>query len=1096
MRLKFLAKTGMLMIASAGAITLLFLTVDTAEIGRSLSAFDAWHATVAAALIFSNQACALLRFRSVLSTHGHAPGTGPLLRSFAIGQLSNIFLLNIIGQSLSRAAVLSQAGVPFGTTVAATYAERGLAFATLVVLAGIAAAILLFGATIDFSDQSAPPLLIAIGIVLSAALTVASIGGLRSFAAYSRKAIAYAARLWSGLLLTLIAHLLMLGAYAILLSGLRPHAIDAPAIAALVMVLFAASLPISFGGWGLRELSAAHALALVGVPTAEAVAVGLAVGVISTLITIIPGAIAIPFHMSRRLAPAIPQQESARDDDTTRVAAIVCVLLASTLVFFQLRVPVASGELTANLADPIAMTGAGCAVYLAWQKRRWPDPAAMGVIALITLAIAIALLVGATSFGLNSWATMNRGIGWVVIASYFAIGTAAASLSGPVREQALACIAASGASVAALQISCLVLNWFNLLPPAFGFAIPIRGFATNANAFAIQMLVLLSVTYALRNQRLGGPRTNDALLGLAAAAIALTNSRAGAAMVAMFAILLLTVAPGDRSDRFSATFAIGAGFLGAIAAPRAVAFVLSLLAATGDQAQVPELRIRHDTSDSERWQTISDGLAIWFANPILGGGLGAYVQARSNAGLPFQVIHSVPAWLLAEFGLLGVLLVGGALLLLVLRARQMMSRPDEARWGFVGVAVICCVGMAYLVHDFFYQRMTWLVLGLAIATRLATRSVVDARTDVVHVISGLGVGGAESMLAALALARQAAGTQQHVVALTRGGEHACRLREAGVDVTELDFRNDRLPFVQILHLTRLVARKKPRILQSWMYHADIAATIALGLSGRWSSTALVWGIRCSDMDLSRYRPDLRIIVRASALLSWLPSAIIANSHAGARVHLSLGYRPNRMDVIENGIDVARFAPNVERRSAIRAQLGIPPNRLVAINVARVDPMKDHGLLLAAMAKLPDVTCILVGKGTDRLAVPSNVIALGLRHDVDSILPAADIVVSSSAFGEGFSNAIAEGMAAGLVPIATAVGDCAEIVGDTGMVVPPSDENALVGAFTALRKLDLAPRAEAARARIVARFSLTGTIARFDDVYATLRGGDRPRPCAA
>lgn len=1099
MNLAPLRRNALLALASLGAIALIFFTVDVTEVGRSLAEFEARHLTAAAALIAANQVCALFRFRSVLSALGHVPATSALLRAFAIGQVSNIFLLNIIGQSLSRAAVLSSSGVPFGTTVAATYAERAVAMATLVTFMGIAAATLLFGSTFDLSDQSAPPFLVAIGLACSGALTVATVCGRRKAILFARSAVSYAARLWPGLLLTAVAHLLMLAAYAVLLSGLRPHEFDTLTFAALVIVLFAASLPISFAGWGLRELGAAHALALVGIPSAEAVAVGIAIGVLSTLLALVPGALALPLLMSGRHAPATApaDRDGADDGGTTRLAAVACALLTAMLVFFQLRLPIAGGELTANLADPIALTGAGCAAYLAWRKGRWPSATALVAMTLTSLAIAVAMGVGLASFGSNAWAITNRGIGWLVIASYFAIGIAAAGMGGPVREQVLLCLVASGTSVAALQLLCSIFNWLGLMPNMLNFAIPVRGFAANSNAFAVQMLVLLVAVHCVRDRQPGGARANDALLALAAAAMALTNSRSGAAMTAMFAVLLAVAAPGGRRDRITAALAVGAGFLGALAVPMVGSFVLSLLPNVGDPGQVPDLRIRHDTSDSERWQTISDGLAIWLANPLLGGGLGAYVQARSDAGLPFQVIHSVPAWLLAEFGLLGLLLVGAASVVLLLRAWRMLSRPNEARWGFAGLALACCVGMAYLVHDFFYQRITWLMLGLAIATRANSRATgTGSRIEAMHVVSGLGVGGAESMLASLVIAKQASGVQQHVVALTKGGENARRLRDAGVEVTELDFRSDRLPFAQLLQLARLVTLTKPRILQSWMYHADIAATFALALSGRWSVTSLVWGIRCSDMDLSRYRPSLRIVVRTAALLSWLPRAIIANSRAGAQAHLDLGYRPSRLEVIENGIDTVRFAPDPDLRSALRGQLGIPSHALVAICIARVDPMKDHATLLAAMARLPSFTCILVGKGTERLALPTNVMALGLRQDVDRILPVADVVVSSSAFGEGFSNALAEGMAAGLVPVATDVGDCAAIVGDTGIVVPARDEDALVAALEKLGAEDLAPRAAAARARIVSMFSLPASIARFDQFHAVLLHGDGQKPCAA
>ena len=89
-------------------------------------------------------------------------------------------------------------------------------------------------------------------------------------------------------------------------------------------------------------------------------------------------------------------------------------------------------------------------------------------------------------------------------------------------------------------------------------------------------------------------------------------------------------------------------------------------------------------------------------------------------------------------------------------------------------------------------------------------------------------------------------------------------------------------------------------------------------------------------------------------------------------------------------------------------------------------MKDHATFLAAMAELPSLTGVMVGEGTSELAAPPNVRALGRRRDTPALYAAADIVASTSAFGEGFSNVIAEGMSAGLVPVATDVGDAAAL----------------------------------------------------------------------
>ena len=114
-------------------------------------------------------------------------------------------------------------------------------------------------------------------------------------------------------------------------------------------------------------------------------------------------------------------------------------------------------------------------------------------------------------------------------------------------------------------------------------------------------------------------------------------------------------------------------------------------------------------------------------------------------------------------------------------------------------------------------------------------------------------------------------------------------------------------------------------------------------------------------------------------------------------------------------------------------------------------------------------------------------ALGSRDDVERLLAAADLVVSSSV-SESFSNALAEGMAAGLPAVATDVGDSARIVGSTGRIVPPRDPVALAEAMGALlgeSKTARAARGIEARRRIETRFSIERALVAHSAFYASL-----------
>jgi glycosyltransferase involved in cell wall biosynthesis len=353
---------------------------------------------------------------------------------------------------------------------------------------------------------------------------------------------------------------------------------------------------------------------------------------------------------------------------------------------------------------------------------------------------------------------------------------------------------------------------------------------------------------------------------------------------------------------------------------------------------------------------------------------------------------------------------------------------------------------------------------------------------ILHVISGLGVGGAETMLVQLAARLQDRGFQQHVISLTGRGPRADDLERQKIPVTYLQFSSALRAIPALCATVALVRRLKPDVILGWMYHGDLVAALAHRIAPNRSQRRLYWGIRASNVDDARYR---RVVKWGARLSAW-PDAIIANSSAGAHFHGANGYRPRRLEVIPNGIDIEKFRPDSALRKATRVELGIDADACIVIHVARADPMKDHATCLAALAALPNVTGLLVGSGTETLAIPGNVRALGERADVATLYATSDIVLSTSAFGEGFSNAIAEGMSAGLVPVATDVGDVRSIVGETGAVVSPGDVSALVSAIRneAGRSLEgRRRRGLEARDRIVQLYSLERAAERFARLYA-------------
>jgi glycosyltransferase involved in cell wall biosynthesis len=356
---------------------------------------------------------------------------------------------------------------------------------------------------------------------------------------------------------------------------------------------------------------------------------------------------------------------------------------------------------------------------------------------------------------------------------------------------------------------------------------------------------------------------------------------------------------------------------------------------------------------------------------------------------------------------------------------------------------------------------------------------------VMHVIPGLGAGGAEHMLASLVTAKRQQPFRQTVVNLLSGGVLAEPIDAAGIPVRNIGMTGAVSIPLAVRRLAGLIRDLRPTAIQSWLYYGDLISYWALKWSGTRPSTRLYWGVRCSDMDQSQYGIALRVTIKACASRSEQPDAVVANSYAGRDVHYRLGYHPRAFPVIPNGVDTLRFRPDAAARDKIRSELGFADNDRVLIHAARVDPMKDHASLLAVAAALPQVKVISVGLGTQNLMAPPNVRTLGLRHDMPSLYSAADLALSTSAFGEGFPNIIAEAMACGLPVVATDVGDSKAIVGESGTIVLPHDSVAMVNAIAVLLAEPLQgrrQRSRACRAWIESQFSLSKAVAAFDALH--------------
>lgn len=381
--------------------------------------------------------------------------------------------------------------------------------------------------------------------------------------------------------------------------------------------------------------------------------------------------------------------------------------------------------------------------------------------------------------------------------------------------------------------------------------------------------------------------------------------------------------------------------------------------------------------------------------------------------------------------------------------------------------------------------------------------------SVAHVITDLDVGGAERTLAHVAAGLRERGLRQLVVSLKPPGVMADELRAGGVPVHSPGLRPDapaRSATAGLVSLVDLLARARPDVVQTWMYHADVIGGLAARAAGHRN---VVWNVRHADLPLEGYGALTAAVGWASVPASRLvPRRIVTNAAASLEAHVARGYPPSRLRLVPNGTRVPDAAA-LDRRQ-LRTRLGLPEDALVIGRVARAHPQKDTPTLLRAVGevhrRLPATRLVLVGAGMSETdheltrwlreeGLEEAVYRLGPRTDAAHLPAAFDVAVSSSAYGETCPHAVLEAMAAGVPMVVTDVGDAARMVGATGEVVPPRDPAALA---RALCRLGSAPPAErelrgaAARERVREHYSMAAMVSGYEDLYRELATSRAPR----
>ena len=338
-------------------------------------------------------------------------------------------------------------------------------------------------------------------------------------------------------------------------------------------------------------------------------------------------------------------------------------------------------------------------------------------------------------------------------------------------------------------------------------------------------------------------------------------------------------------------------------------------------------------------------------------------------------------------------------------------------------------------------------------TAVTSLSRTEQRCDrrrILFLVRRLDGGGAERQLLLLAGELQKREYDVTLAAYYSGGVYDQYVAETGVRFVCLNKGGLRRNVRFFRRALRLVQALDPDVIHGYMDTGNIVASALKPFARR---SLIVWGVRVSELDLSYYDVAGRLLSHLTRLVSGSADLIICNSRSGANDAIRAGYPRGKIAVVPNGIDVHRFSPAPERAKKLRLEWGVAKNEFLIGLVGRLHPMKGHATFIAAAKILSerrnDVRFVCLGDGVephrskilDLLAsagLGDRLLVRSFSHEINAVYTALDVSTSSSLFGEGFSNSIAESMACGTPCVVTDVGDSRLIVSGLGVVVSPQD----------------------------------------------------------
>lgn len=304
---------------------------------------------------------------------------------------------------------------------------------------------------------------------------------------------------------------------------------------------------------------------------------------------------------------------------------------------------------------------------------------------------------------------------------------------------------------------------------------------------------------------------------------------------------------------------------------------------------------------------------------------------------------------------------------------------------------------------------------------------------IIHIITGLNIGGAEKMLERLLLYNLDIDNIT-IISLSDIGKIGINLEKKGFKIYCLDVKKNITSLIlAVIKMIRLIRNIKPNLIQTWLYHANLLGSIASLFSTR---APVIWNLRGCDIPQGALSQTFMIVKLLSLLSYLLPYKIICCGNSVKEAHITMGYSQKKMVIIENGYNFQHLKRNEDLRKKTRKDLHILDHEIIIGSVGRFDVLKDYESFVRAASlvdkKIENIRFMIIGRDINinnsklNFMINDNnmldkIILIDEQDSLEAYYSSMDVFCLHS-ISEGFPNVLAEAMSYELPCVSTDAGD--------------------------------------------------------------------------